>query len=68
LQQYFEKHSPVHPGVEWRISSVPSNLNFNKNYNKNEDKEKKYKHNLGTTYQPLGTTILLPIITWLLTR
>jgi len=66
LQQYFEKHSPVHPGVEWRISNVPSYENYN---NKNEDKKEKIMHNLGTTYQPFGTTILLPIMaTWLLTR
>lgn len=46
LERYFEKHSPVYPGVEWRITYVDNNL--------------------GTTYRPVGMTILLPIITWLL--
>ncbi|KAM0735335.1 Protein 5NUC [Formica fusca] len=50
LEQYFNKHSPVYPGVEWRISYVDT----------------MYIDNLGTTYRPIGMTILLPIITWLL--
>lgn len=50
LEQYFEKHSPLYPGVEWRITYVNDI---------NDD-------NLGTTYRPIGMTILLPIVTWLL--
>ncbi|EZA61541.1 Protein 5NUC [Ooceraea biroi] len=57
LEKYFEKHSPIYPGVEWRISYIT-----------NEDKKEKDNNNIATTYQPIGTTILLPIITWLLTR
>ncbi|XP_011876681.1 PREDICTED: protein 5NUC-like [Vollenhovia emeryi] len=49
LEEYFRKHSPVHTGVEWRIL-----------YNEKVD----IFHNLGTTHQSVGMTILLSIITW----
>ncbi|XP_071638168.1 protein 5NUC [Temnothorax longispinosus] len=52
LEQYFKKHSPVHPGVEWRILYKDSGNNENFS-------------NLGTTHQSVGMTILLSIITWL---
>ncbi|XP_071578514.1 protein 5NUC [Temnothorax nylanderi] len=52
LEQYFKKHSPVHPGVEWRILYKDSENNENFS-------------NLGTTHQSVGMTILLSIITWL---
>ncbi|KMQ96284.1 protein 5nuc [Lasius niger] len=60
LEQYFEKHSPVYPGEEWRISYINNN-----SYNYDENKD---NNNLGTTYRPIGITILLPIIigNWLL--
>ncbi|XP_012218401.2 protein 5NUC [Linepithema humile] len=54
LQQYFEKHSPIHPGLEWRITYTTNNDDYYK------------EPNLGTIYRPAGTTILLPIITTLL--
>ncbi|XP_032670459.1 protein 5NUC-like [Odontomachus brunneus] len=70
LEQYISKHSPIHTGVEWRISYA-NDANDEKN-NKTEcpkqcPKEKKCG-NHGTTYQPIGLTILLPIVSWLLAR
>jgi len=58
LEQYFQKHSPVYSGVEWRIvykdnAKTTSNLETNN------------PSNLGTTHQSIGMTILLLIITWL---
>lgn len=51
LEQYFQKHSPVHPGVEWRILYKDSKTeNFN---------------NLGTKHQSVGILLVLSIITWL---
>lgn len=58
LEQYFKKHSPVYPGVEWRISYVNDNNVGTMDVNNN---------NFGTIYRPIGITILLPIIIWLLT-
>ncbi|XP_029168931.1 protein 5NUC-like [Nylanderia fulva] len=58
LERYIEKHSPIYPGVEWRISYVNSN-SFCDDMNKGDN-------NLGTTYRPIGMAILLPIITLLL--
>lgn len=52
LEQYFQKHSPVHTGVEWRIRYV--------------DSEKIGFHNLGTTHQSVGMMILLSATIWLL--
>jgi len=51
LEQYFQKHSPVYSGVEWRISY--------------KDSAETNPSNLGTTHQSVGMTILLLIITWL---
>lgn len=53
LQQYFQKHSPVYTGTEWRIS-----------YKINEKTES--FSNKGIMQQSVKMTILLPIITWLL--
>lgn len=57
LVEYLKKHSPVHPGVEWRISYV--------NVNKNEQNE-----NSGciSMYQSLNLTVLLSVISWLFVR
>lgn len=53
LEQYFQKHSPVYPGVEWRIKY------------KNGENFENLSNNLGTTHRSVGLTILL-ITTWLL--
>lgn len=58
LERYIEKHSPVYPGVSWRISYVNNNSYY--------DDKNKNDNNLGTTYRPIAMTILLPIITLLL--
>jgi 5'-nucleotidase len=53
LEQYFKKHSPVYPGVEWRIT-----------YKSNE-KTDNFNNNLGTTHQSIGLTVLLSSAMWL---
>ncbi|KAG5325745.1 5NTD protein, partial [Pseudoatta argentina] len=53
LEQYFQKHSPVYPGVEWRITY------------KNGENFESLSNNLGTTHQSVGLMILLTITTWL---
>ncbi|XP_012538707.2 protein 5NUC [Monomorium pharaonis] len=60
LEQYFQKHSPVHPGVEWRILYTDNTIieSFSNNNNNN--------NNLGTTHQSVGIMTVLSIITWLL--
>ncbi|XP_011631529.1 protein 5NUC-like [Pogonomyrmex barbatus] len=50
LEQYFRKHSPIHPGVEWRILYKDIKIE---------------SYNLGTTHQSVGMTIILSMITWL---
>ncbi|KAL6259900.1 hypothetical protein P5V15_009811 [Pogonomyrmex californicus] len=50
LEQYFRKHSPIYPGVEWRILYKDIKIE---------------SYNLGTTRQSVGMTIILSMITWL---
>ncbi|XP_020284109.1 protein 5NUC-like [Pseudomyrmex gracilis] len=63
LEQYFKRHSPVYPGVEWRIAYIDTETKKNiskvsRSFN---------SHNLGTTYQPaVNVMTLLPIIVWLM--
>ena len=57
LVKYFQKHSPVHSGVEWRISYAdPSESNKN---------EPSGSDNL---HQSIRLIILLPIVSWLFVR
>lgn len=57
LVEYFKKHSPVHPSVEWRINYA------NKNDHNNQGHSGSNK-----IYNSIGLTIFLPIISWLLLR
>lgn len=57
LVEYLKKHSPVHPGVEWRISYV--------NVNEYEEAVNSGCINM---YQSVNLTILLSIFSWLLVR
>nr|XP_031832592.1 protein 5NUC-like [Nomia melanderi]XP_031832593.1 protein 5NUC-like [Nomia melanderi]XP_031832594.1 protein 5NUC-like [Nomia melanderi] len=52
LVEYFEKHSPVHPSVEWRINYA----------------NKQQFNGSNKLYDSVGLTIFLPIISWLLLR
>ncbi|XP_014477407.1 PREDICTED: protein 5NUC-like [Dinoponera quadriceps] len=67
VEQYFEKRSPVHTGVEWRISYTDSSTDSS-NFVYAQEMFPKQKGNHGTTVQPIGVTILLSIISWLLAR
>lgn len=53
LERHFKKHSPVHPGVEWRISY------------KESTKIESTSYNAGTMHQSVGITTSLSIIIWL---
>lgn len=53
LVEYLNKHSPVHPAVEWRI---------------NYSSEEKRSSSSNRMYGSMGLTILLPMISWLLAR
>ncbi|XP_053983325.1 protein 5NUC-like [Hylaeus volcanicus] len=55
--EYLKKHSPVHPGVEWRINYI----------NTEESAENAHSGSSGK-YQCIRLTILLPIISWLFVR
>lgn len=54
LMMYLEKHSPVHPAVEWRITYFNNHFQTCSGTN--------------TIYHSIGLTILLPIFSWLLAR
>ncbi|XP_050489255.1 protein 5NUC-like isoform X1 [Bombus huntii] len=58
LMMYLEKHSPVHPAVEWRITY------FN-NYFQTVCTTCSGTNSI---YHSIGLTILLPIFSWLLAR
>lgn len=53
LVDYLKKRSPVHPGVEWRITYLQTG---------------KQGSSSGSVFQPLQMTILIPVISWLLVR
>ncbi|XP_076242052.1 protein 5NUC [Calliopsis andreniformis] len=55
LVEYFKKHSPVHPDVEWRIIYM----------NNSEGKD---HNNSNSVHRSVTLTILLPIISWLFVR
>ncbi|KZC05760.1 Protein 5NUC [Dufourea novaeangliae] len=57
LVEYFKKHSPVHPAVEWRI-----------NYVKKIENDHQGNSGSSKLYQSIRLTILLPIISWLFVR
>nr|XP_012139774.1 PREDICTED: protein 5NUC-like [Megachile rotundata]XP_012139775.1 PREDICTED: protein 5NUC-like [Megachile rotundata]XP_012139776.1 PREDICTED: protein 5NUC-like [Megachile rotundata]XP_012139777.1 PREDICTED: protein 5NUC-like [Megachile rotundata]XP_012139778.1 PREDICTED: protein 5NUC-like [Megachile rotundata]XP_012139779.1 PREDICTED: protein 5NUC-like [Megachile rotundata] len=61
LAEYLKKHSPVHPGVEWRISYVNANVNENEN-------EQNKSSGCISMYQSLNLTVLLSLISWLFIR
>ncbi|XP_020298054.1 protein 5NUC-like [Pseudomyrmex gracilis] len=61
LEHYFKRHSPVYPGVEWRITYIDTEK-------KNISIENLNTRNLGTTYPPTVAMTLFhlsPIIVWL---
>lgn len=62
LVSYLNKHSPIHPGVEWRIGYVQNNRDNHQTSNT--------KHTSSAIrHHPVSITILMPIIvSWLLVR
>lgn len=53
LVEYLKKHSPVHPAVEWRITYLRDQTENNAP---------------NGIYRSIELAILLPIISWFLTR
>lgn len=58
LMMYLEKHSPVHPAVEWRITY----------FNNHFQTVCTTCSGTNSIYHSIGLTILLPIFSWLLAR
>lgn len=84
LSQYFMKHSPVHPGVDWRINYVTQNAESGSGSNtgdavssdavssdagnSNAGSNSSGSSGSSNLHQSIGLTTLLPLISWLFIR